>query len=77
MFRLQEASDALVVVDFYKTSCGACKYMMNGYFKLCKATYSADEHPHVIFLKHNVYDDEMGESTDLAHRLGIQVRPDT
>lgn len=47
--------------------------MMNGYFKLCKATYSADEHPDVVFLKHNVHDDELGESTDLAKRLGIRV----
>ena len=70
---VQDARSALVVVDFYKTSCGACKYMMNGYFKLCKATYSVNEHPDVIFLKHNVYDDELGESTDLAIRLGIRV----
>lgn len=69
----QESSNALIVVDFYKTSCGACKYMMNGYFKLCKATYSATEHPDVIFLKHNVYDDVLGESTNLAQRLGIRV----
>eukprot|EP00892_Ulva_mutabilis_P008638 jgi/Ulvmu1/6146/UM028_0002.1 len=71
----QDANQALVVVDFYKTSCGACKYMMNGFFKLCKATYSADEHPDVIFLKHNVYNDELGETTDLAQRLTIRGVP--
>lgn len=38
----------LVVVDFYKTSCGACKYIAPGFVKLCKATES--DTPSVIFL---------------------------
>lgn len=43
---------ALVVVDFYRTSCGSCKYIEQGFAKLCKG--SGDEEAPVIFLKHNV-----------------------
>lgn len=44
--------NTLVVVDFYRTSCGSCKYIEKGFSKLCKASGS-DDVP-VIFLKHNV-----------------------
>ena len=62
------------MVDFYKTSCGACKYLLPGFMKLCKAAYDRDVHPAVVFLKHNVFDDYEEEKTDLARRLQIQVR---
>lgn len=45
-------SDSLVVVDFYRTSCGSCKYIGQGFSKLCKG--SGDQEAPVIFLKHNV-----------------------
>lgn len=45
-------SGALVVVDFYRTSCGSCKYIEQGFAKLCKG--SGDQEAPVIFLKHNV-----------------------
>ena len=70
----QDAGSALVMVDFYKTSCGACKYLLPGFMKLCKAAYDRDVHPAVVFLKHNVFDDYEEEKTDLARRLQIQVR---
>lgn len=44
--------NALVVVDFYRTSCGSCKYIEQGFAKLCKG--SGDQDAPVIFLKHNV-----------------------
>lgn len=43
---------SLVVVDFYRTSCGSCKYIEQGFTKLCKG--SGDQDAPVIFLKHNV-----------------------
>lgn len=45
-------TDSLVVVDFYRTSCGSCKYIEQGFAKLCRG--SGDEEAPVIFLKHNV-----------------------
>ena len=45
-------TDSLVVVDFYRNSCGSCKYIAQGFSKLCKG--SGDEEVPVIFLKHNV-----------------------
>jgi thiol-disulfide isomerase/thioredoxin len=72
--RVQDAGDSLVVVDFYKTSCGACKYILPGFVKLCKAAYGDDAAASVVFLKHNVFDDDEAEKTDLARRLQIMVR---
>lgn len=43
---------ALVVVDFYRTSCGSCKYIEQGFKKMCKG--AGDEEADVVFLKHNV-----------------------
>jgi Thioredoxin len=43
---------ALVVVDFYRTSCGSCKYIEQLFKKMCKG--AADEDADVLFLKHNV-----------------------
>jgi len=41
--------DALVVVDFFKTDCPACKYMAPGFQRMCR---SASEHAqHIIFVK--------------------------
>ena len=68
---MQEAGSSLVVLDLYMTSCGACKYLLPGFTKLCQQAYDKDVHPDVIFLKHNVYDDEEEEMTDLARRLKI------
>ena len=47
-----KTTNALVVVDFYRNSCGSCKYIEQGFAKLCKA--SGDDDVPVIFLKHNV-----------------------
>lgn len=47
-------TNSLVVVDFYRPSCGSCKYIEQGFSKLCKQ--SGDQEAPVIFLKHNVRD---------------------
>lgn len=54
--------NALVVVDFYRTSCGSCKYIEQGFAKLCKG--AGDQEAPVIFLKHNV-----SVSTDVLNFL--------
>jgi thiol-disulfide isomerase/thioredoxin len=64
----------LVVVDFYKTSCGACRYIAPGFVKLCKAAGKGDAPPDVIFLKHNVLDEEDGR-TELAVRESVRAVP--
>lgn len=64
--------NSLVVVDFYRTSCGSCKYIEQGFSKLCKA--SGDEDVPVIFLKHNVID-EYDEFSEVADRLRIKKVP--
>ena len=46
---------SLVVLDYYRTACGACKYILPGFVKLCKRS-GAHDAP-VIFLKHNVIDE--------------------
>lgn len=63
-------TNTLVVVDFYRTSCGSCKYIEQGFSKLCKA--SGDDDVPVIFLKHNVID-EYDEQSEVAERLRIKV----
>lgn len=45
-------TETLVVVDFYRPSCGSCKYIETGFIKLCKGEGAAEHE--VIFLKHNV-----------------------
>ncbi|XP_071711272.1 thioredoxin-like 4, chloroplastic [Rutidosis leptorrhynchoides] len=65
-------SNTLVVVDFYRTSCGSCKYIEQGFAKLCKG--AGDEEASVIFLKHNVID-EYDEQSDIAERLRIKSVP--
>nr|GMD99394.1 thioredoxin-like 4, chloroplastic [Ipomoea batatas] len=60
---------ALVVVDFYRTSCGSCKYIEQGFVKLCKG--SGDQDAPVVFLKHNVLD-EYDEQSEVAERLRIR-----
>ncbi|CAL4887184.1 unnamed protein product [Urochloa decumbens] len=63
---------ALVVVDFYRTSCGSCKYIEKGFMRLCKG--SGDDGAPVVFLKHNVID-EYDEQSEVADRLRIKVVP--
>ncbi|CAN6278924.1 unnamed protein product [Urochloa humidicola] len=63
---------ALVVVDFYRTSCGSCKYIEHGFVRLCKG--SGDDGAPVVFLKHNVID-EYDEQSEVAERLRIKVVP--
>ncbi|XP_065881874.1 thioredoxin-like 4, chloroplastic [Euphorbia lathyris] len=65
-------NDALVVVDFYRRSCGSCKYIEQGFAKLCRA--AGDEAASVIFLKHNVID-EYDEQSEVAERLRIKTVP--
>ncbi|KAI3439715.1 Thioredoxin domain-containing protein, partial [Psidium guajava] len=74
-FRILEKAKetgALVVVDFYRTSCGSCKYIEQGFAKLCK--FSGDQEDPVIFLKHNVVD-EYDEQSEVAERLRIRAVP--
>ncbi|KAF2324380.1 hypothetical protein GH714_013352 [Hevea brasiliensis] len=61
---------SLVVVDFYRPSCGSCKYIEQGFAKLCKG--AGDEEAAVVFLKHNVID-EYDEQSEVAERLRIKV----
>ncbi|XP_062098042.1 thioredoxin-like 4, chloroplastic [Humulus lupulus] len=63
---------SLVVVDFYRTSCGSCKYIEQGFAKLCRG--AGDEEASVIFLKHNVID-EYDEQSEVAERLRIKTVP--
>ncbi|KAI4316704.1 hypothetical protein L6164_024659 [Bauhinia variegata] len=63
---------SLVIVDFYRTSCGSCKYIEQGFAKLCKK--SGDQEAPVIFLKHNVID-EYDEQSEVADRLRIKTVP--
>lgn len=65
-------TNSLVVVDFYRTSCGSCKYIEQGFAKLCRG--SGDEESAVIFLKHNVID-EYDEQSEVAERLRIKTVP--
>uniref|UniRef100_A0A5B7BW14 Thioredoxin-like 4, chloroplastic n=1 Tax=Davidia involucrata TaxID=16924 RepID=A0A5B7BW14_DAVIN len=74
-FRILEKAketNSLVVVDFYRTSCGSCKYIEQGFAKLCKG--SGDQEAEVIFLKHNVID-EYDEQSEVAERLRIKAVP--
>lgn len=63
---------SLVVVDFYRTSCGSCKYIEQGFAKLCRG--SGDRQGSVVFLKHNVID-EYDEQSEVADRLRIKAVP--
>ncbi|WOH04320.1 hypothetical protein DCAR_0623729 [Daucus carota subsp. sativus] len=59
---------SLVVVDFYSTAaCGSCKYIDQGFTKLCKG-HGVEENG-LILLKHNVIDeyDEQPEAVPLFH----------
>ncbi|KAF3793891.1 Thioredoxin-like 4 [Nymphaea thermarum] len=67
-----KATDSLVVVDFYRTSCGSCKYIEQGFSKLCKGSGGREDS--VIFLKHNVID-EYDEESEVAERLKIRAVP--
>ncbi|KAI6688121.1 hypothetical protein NL676_024949 [Syzygium grande] len=74
-FRILEKAketNALVVVDFYRTSCGSCKYIEQGFAKICKG--AGDQEASVIFLKHNVID-EYDEESEVAERLRIRAVP--
>jgi len=46
---------AQIVVDFYKTACGSCRYIQPGFVKLCQASVAG--HAPVVFLKHNIFDE--------------------
>jgi thiol-disulfide isomerase/thioredoxin len=61
---LANASDKLVVVDFYATWCGSCRAL---YPKLCKL---AGEHEDVVFLKVNI-----NENKSMCKSLNIKVLP--
>ncbi|AQK71890.1 thioredoxin-like 2 [Zea mays] len=66
------ATGALVVVDFYRPSCGSCKYIEKAFTRLCKG--SGDDGAPVVFLKHNVID-EYDEQSEVADRLRIKIVP--
>ncbi|CAI7741196.1 unnamed protein product [Closterium sp. NIES-53] len=67
-----DRNNKLVVVDFFRTACGSCKYIEQGFAKLCRA--EGDLGDPVIFLKHNVMDD-YDEQSDIAEALRIKVVP--
>ncbi|KAI0499072.1 hypothetical protein KFK09_019973 [Dendrobium nobile] len=67
-----KGKNSLVVVDFYRTSCGSCKYIEQGFVKLCKG--SGDDQGSVVFLKHNVLD-EYDEQSEVAERFRIKTVP--
>lgn len=67
-----KSTGALVVVDFYRPSCGSCKYIEKGFVRLCKG--SGDDGAPVVFLKHNVID-EYDEQSEVADRLRIKIVP--
>eukprot|EP00898_Chlorokybus_atmophyticus_P000017 jgi/Chlat1/1015/Chrsp109S01444 len=71
-----QAHNQLVVVDFYNSSCGACKYIAPQFVKLCKQTGGGGESDidPVSFVKHNVRD-EYDDLTDIAQLYGIKVVP--
>jgi thiol-disulfide isomerase/thioredoxin len=68
---------ALVVVDWYKTDCPACRAMAPAYARLCRAASEAGAG--VVFAKSNVYgDSEEGgdlELTPLARRYRVKSVP--
>jgi len=74
----------LIVLDLYKPSCGACKYIANGFAKLCKREGESefknrkDEEfvrKNVMFYKHNVVEDYDEEKTDLCRFLKVRNVP--
>eukprot|EP00270_Netrium_digitus_P010915 TRINITY_DN3422_c0_g1_i4.p1 TRINITY_DN3422_c0_g1~~TRINITY_DN3422_c0_g1_i4.p1 ORF type:complete len:304 (+),score=56.67 TRINITY_DN3422_c0_g1_i4:51-914(+) len=68
-----EDTDSLVVIDFYRTACGSCRYIANGFTKLCRGEGEAQHR--VIFLKHNVMDEYEEELTELAEDMRIRAVP--
>ncbi|KAI5064447.1 hypothetical protein GOP47_0021117 [Adiantum capillus-veneris] len=66
------------MIDFYSSSCGACKYLLPQVINLCKKgcedSCPVDDSWGIIFLKHNVRDD-YDELTDLARFYAIRVVP--
>lgn len=66
------------MVDFYSSSCGACKYLLPQVIRLCKKgcqdSCSVDGGRGLVFLKHNVRD-EYDELTDLARFYAIRSVP--
>ncbi|XP_024387568.1 thioredoxin-like 4, chloroplastic isoform X1 [Physcomitrium patens] len=67
-----KTSGSLVVVDFFRTSCGSCRYIEKGFQKLCKGAGNGEAS--VVFLKHNVFD-EYEEQSDIAEKFRIKVVP--
>lgn len=67
-----KSTGALVVVDFFRTACGSCRYIEKGFSKLCKGAGNGEAS--VIFLKHNVMD-EYEEQSDIAEKFRIKVVP--
>ncbi|GLJ29499.1 hypothetical protein SUGI_0581500 [Cryptomeria japonica] len=68
----------LVVLDFYNTSCGSCKYILPQFIKLCKKGCGeecmVDDDLRVVFVKHNIRD-QYDELTDLARFYSIRSVP--
>ncbi|KAK9903253.1 hypothetical protein WJX75_000800 [Coccomyxa subellipsoidea] len=70
---LEKAGEnTLVVVDFFKTACGSCRYIQPGFVKLCRA--SEERHSPVMFLRHNIFD-EYEELSELSDRFKIKAVP--
>ncbi|KAG2651718.1 hypothetical protein PVAP13_1NG306600 [Panicum virgatum] len=60
-----KATVALLVVNFYRPSCGSCKYIEKRFMRLCKG--SGDDGAPVVFLKHNRR--AAGVNTPLEHQF--------
>lgn len=74
-----EANGELVIVDFYNSACGACKYILPQIIKMCKRgcgeQCDVDGHQgSVKYLKHNVRD-EYDDLTDVARFYRIKMVP--
>ncbi|KAF6265411.1 hypothetical protein COO60DRAFT_1633537 [Scenedesmus sp. NREL 46B-D3] len=73
----------LVVVDFFKTACGACRFIYPGFVKMCRESNTQQQQQQqqeessqpVVFLKHNVYDDDEGEVTQLCRQYNVRGVP--
>lgn len=73
-----QQQNKLVVMDFYDTSCGACKYILHQFIKICKKgcgeECSVGDELGVVFIKHNIKD-QYDELTDLARFYSIRSVP--
>eukprot|EP00270_Netrium_digitus_P007807 TRINITY_DN2290_c1_g2_i4.p1 TRINITY_DN2290_c1_g2~~TRINITY_DN2290_c1_g2_i4.p1 ORF type:complete len:122 (-),score=27.66 TRINITY_DN2290_c1_g2_i4:237-602(-) len=70
------ATSLQVVVDFYNAACGACKYILPQFVKLCKGESGSREGVDVgvRFLKHDVRD-EYDDVSEIARFYKVKAVP--